>query len=49
MESLSVSYDYGKSKRNVNEKIRVFVASNFCNFLQKIYCGFLKIDLGELG
>ena len=33
-----------KNKINASKKI----PSNFCNFLLKIYCGFLKIDLGEL-
>ena len=33
-----------KNKTNASKKI----LSNFCNFLQKIYCGFLKVDLGEL-
>ena len=37
-----------KNKRNLSEKIRVSIASNFFDFLQKIYCGFLKIDPGEL-
>ena len=37
-----------KAKRNVYEKILVFIVPNFRNFLQKIYCGFLKIDLEEL-
>ena len=37
-----------KAKEMLVRKIRVFVASNFYDFLQKIYCGFLKIDLGEL-
>ena len=36
-----------KTKWNASEKIRVFVASNFSNFLQNIYWLFLKIDLGE--
>ena len=34
--------------KTVIEKNCVFIASNFCNFLREIYCGFLKIDLGAL-
>ena len=37
-----------KNKRNVSGKICDFIASNFCNFLTKIYSDFLKLDLGEL-
>ena len=34
-----------KPEGNVSEKILVFIAPIFCDLVQKIYCGFVKVDL----
>ena len=34
-----------KPEGNISEKILVFIAPIFCDLVQKIYCGFVKVDL----
>ena len=44
-EKFLIAVLFVKNKRDVSEKVCVFIPSNFFKFLPKIYYGFVKIDL----